>query len=55
MLDDQRDAAFNSLQEQVNRIQNQIHTLETRILQLEAKHEGPLAALKLPGSQHSHE
>jgi hypothetical protein len=51
MLDDQRDAAFNTLQEQVNRIQNQMRTMETRILQLETKDKGPLGGLVLPGTQ----
>jgi hypothetical protein len=51
ILDDQRDAAFNTLQEQVNRIQNQMRTMETRILQLETKDEGPLGGLVLPGPQ----
>ena len=52
MLDDQRDAAFNSLQEQVNRLQNEMAEIKRRLAELEAKGNGPLGILGLPGSGH---
>ena len=49
MLDDQRDAAFNTLLERVNRAEGRLQIIERRLAELEAKGTGPLGPLKFPG------